>query len=423
MAKTLEVLISGKRAGQLHQANNGMLTFAYRAGYSTTPLSLTMPISGEVFGDKIIRPFLFGLLPDSYDVRRSLGLEYGVSPDNPFALLAHIGLDCPGAVQFCAESATEEVLHRSGSLIPISDSEIAARLARGRGNREARWETNQERWSLGGQQAKFALRRENNAWYSCAGSAATTHIFKPGIADLRLSALNEFVCLKLAKACDLAACDVAYEIFDDEPAIIATRYDRVRNDNGEVIRLHQEDFCQVLGVLPGNKYAEEGGPSAKNIIAVCKQTGQLAAQNVSQFMDMLFFNYLLGAPDAHGKNYSLLLGVDSAYIAPLYDVASLLPYVERPGDIKLAMGVAGENRVGRLSAQRLEKFAETNQLGELGISGDGLVNQLAKMAALVPRKLEAVLAESSYISGIDELGDRLLPRVTALCERSLARLS
>lgn len=212
MAKTLEVLISGKRAGQLHQANNGMLTFAYRAGYSTTPLSLTMPISGEVFGDKIIRPFLFGLLPDSYDVRRSLGLEYGVSPDNPFALLAHIGLDCPGAVQFCAESATEEVLHRSGSLIPISDSEIAARLARGRGNREARWETNQERWSLGGQQAKFALRRENNAWYSCAGSAATTHIFKPGIADLRLSALNEFVCLKLAKACDLAACDVAYEI-------------------------------------------------------------------------------------------------------------------------------------------------------------------------------------------------------------------
>ena len=51
------------------------------------------------------------------------------------------------------------------------------------------------------------------------------------------------------------------------------------------------------------------------------------------------------------------------------------------------------------------------------------MNQLAKMAALVPRKLEAVLAESSYISGIDELGDRLLPRVTALCERSLARLS
>ena len=135
-------------------------------------------------------------------------------------------------------------------------------------------------------------------------------------------------------------------------------------------------------------------------------------------MAMIFFNYLIGAPDAHAKNYSLLHGRDVSYLAPLYDVASLLPYAERPFDIKLAMGVAGENRVGRLSARRLGKFADANGLGEYGLTGD----VLAVLAGKVPAALEAVLVENEKLSGVDELGSRLLPLVTELCERSAARL-
>lgn len=415
-------MVAGELAGAVCQQEDGSLQFSYREGYVGVPLSLSMPISNKKFGDKIVRPFLFGVLPDSYEVRRSLGAEFGVSTDNPFALLAHIGLDCPGAVQFCAEASVEVALQREGVLAPISDAEIAARLERGRGNRTARWETSRERWSLGGQQAKFALRREGGAWFSCEGAAATTHIFKPGIADVRLSALNEFVCLKLARACGLPACEVAYGVFEGEPAIIATRYDRIRDRSGDVVRLHQEDFCQVLGVMPERKYTEEGGPGARDIVAVCKRTGEPAARNLAQFTDMLFFNYLLGAPDAHGKNYSLLLGLSDAYLAPLYDVASLLPYAERPFDIKLAMGVAGENRVGRLSARRLGKFAADNGLGEFGLSEDVLTERLASLASRVPNKLDEVLVEHASLPGIDELGSRLYPLVAELCERSLARL-
>lgn len=418
----LRVFIAGKDAGSVYQAADGSLTFAYRSEYRSTPLSLSMPLSERAFDDKTVRPFLFGVLPDSYEVRRSLGYEFEVSPNNPFALLKHIGLDCPGAVQFCTEDAVDALLQRESALVPITDAEIAARLARGRGNRAARWETSQERWSLGGQQAKFALRREGDAWFSCEGAAATTHIFKPGIADVRLSALNEFVCLKLARACGLPACEVAYKVFADEPAIIAMRYDRARNSQGDVVRLHQEDFCQVLGVLPERKYPEEGGPGARDIVAVCKRTGEPAARNLAQFVDMLFFNYLIGAPDAHGKNYSLLLGLSDAYLAPLYDVASLLPYAERPFDIKLAMGVAGENRVGRLSARRLEKFAADNGLEEFGLTGDVLAGKMAALAKRIPGTLDEVLAAHAALPGIDELGSRLHPLVAELCERSLARV-
>lgn len=418
----LKVSIAGKRTGVVQQEANGSLSFSYFEDYAGVPLSLAMPVSNKVFGDKLVRPFLCGLLPDSLEVRRSLGREWGVSADNPFALLTHVGLDCPGAVQLYLQDEEERLSQRENTLVPITDAEIAARLARGRGNRGARWETSQERWSLGGQQAKFALRREGDAWFSCEGAAATTHIFKPGIADVRLSALNEFVCLKLARACGLPACEVAYEVFADEPAIIATRYDRARNSQGEVVRLHQEDFCQVLGVLPERKYPEEGGPGARDIVAICKRTGEPAARNLKQFMDMLFFNYLIGAPDAHGKNYSLLLGLSDAYLAPLYDVASLLPYAERPFDIKLAMGVAGENRVGRLSSRRLGKFAADNGLEEFELTGDLLAERMAALAERIPGKLDEVLTAHSTLPDIDELGSRLHPLVAELCERSLARL-
>lgn len=422
MNDILTVLIAGEQAGAIRQSPNGSLSFAYKSDYDIVPLSLSMPFGNGIYSDKVVRPFLFGLLPDSYEVRRSLGREYGVSPDNPFTLLACIGLDCPGAVQICSETVVDKAMENLGRLIPLSDQAIAMRLKQGRGSRAVRWETNNERWSLGGQQAKFALRQEGNSWHSCEGAAATTHIFKPGISDLRLSALNEYVCLKLAKQCGLQACEVSYQVFDGEPAIIATRYDRARSDDGQVRRLHQEDFCQVLGVLPENKYSEEGGPGANDVIRVCKQTGSQARKNIQQFIDMLFFNYLTGAPDAHAKNYSLLLGRDTAYLAPLYDVASLLPYAERPFEIKLAMGIAGENRVGRLSAHRLDKFVSINELDKYGLTGEILANRLAVLATKIPTALEEVLNENEAILDIDELGSRLLPLIEALCGRSLARL-
>ncbi|MEC4272861.1 type II toxin-antitoxin system HipA family toxin [Adlercreutzia sp. R25] len=422
MSRELVVLIAGQRAGRVCQAESGALSFTYDDGYAGIPLSLSMPVSNQMFGDKVVRPFLFGLLPDSFEVRRSLGRELGVSADNPWALLAHVGLDCPGAVQLCAEEDVAVATARAEMLVPMAECDIAARLRRGRGAASARWETDNERWSLGGQQAKFALRREGDGWYSCEGAAATTHIFKPGISDLKLSALNEYVCLKLAAACGIPAERVDYLVFEDEPAIVATRYDRVRDDAGRVRRLHQEDFCQVLGVLPERKYPEEGGPGAADIVRVCKRTGAPAASNLRRFFDMLFFNYLIGAPDAHAKNYSLLIDCNAAYLAPLYDVASLLPYAERPFDIKLAMGVAGENRVGRLSARRLGKFADANGLEAYGLTGDVLAERLAALAGKVPAALEAVLAESGALPGIDELGSRLLPLVAELCERSTARL-
>ena len=52
----LAVLIAGRRAGTIRQAYDGALFFSYESGYDAVPLSLSMPIDGAAFGDKVVRP-------------------------------------------------------------------------------------------------------------------------------------------------------------------------------------------------------------------------------------------------------------------------------------------------------------------------------------------------------------------------------
>lgn len=240
------------------------------------------------------------------------------SPTNPFELLAHFGRDCPGAVQVCRPHEVTTVLDGSGAYEPVSESEIRRRLLRAQSQSE--WMDESERWTLGGAQGKIALARIGDAWHVCHGSAATTHIIKPGVEGLTLRSLDEYLCMRLARICGLKAATVSYEEFDGVPAIVVERYDRMIQTNGAVTRIHQEDLCQALGYLPKDKYV----PTPADIPSLLKSDA--SDQSVYDFVSALFFNYLIGATDAHAKNYSLmhLVGQERC-LAPIYDVASIPP--------------------------------------------------------------------------------------------------
>lgn len=111
----LATLICGEIAGTLRQDEHGLCSFVYAPTYRGAPLSLTMPLSNRTYGHNIVRPFLFGLLPDSQEQRRAIAAEHDVASNNPVALLCHIGLDCAGAVQFCRadqlDAARQESQH------------------------------------------------------------------------------------------------------------------------------------------------------------------------------------------------------------------------------------------------------------------------------------------------------------------------
>ena len=417
MTGRLGVYIAGVRAGVLDRDARGGETFAYEPGYAGVPLSLSMPLSAETYGRAAVRPFLFGLLPDSRETRRELGRRHGVSGENPLALLEHIGLDCPGAVQVCPDESPE-LLERTDSLVALSESDVAMRLRDLNRSDDASWILDDEHWSLGGTQGKFAIRLRGDAWFRCEGSAATTHIVKPGITRLKYQALDEYASMRLARVVGLPAASVAYRNFEDEPAIVVARFDRRELPDGSVVRIHQEDMCQALSVMPDHKYTFEGGPAAADILALLGKADP-TGRSVRSFVLMLFFNYLIGASDAHAKNYSVLLGPDGAVaLAPLYDVASILPYENSSRiEARAAMGIGGENRFGRVGGGAVRRFARQNGLDE-ALCLDAMGN----LADRILLNLDLVRDDVSLPQGGEELGERLFPAVARLCDATLAQL-
>jgi serine/threonine-protein kinase HipA len=195
--------------------------------------------------------------------------------------------------------------------------------------------------------------------------------------------------------------------FADEIAIVVERYDRRRTESG-IVRVHQEDMCQALSVLPQRKYENEGGPSARSIVELL-QTASRGPEDVARFVDALIFNWLIGGTDAHAKNYSLLIGAGGiARLAPLYDVASILAYENYDVQkVKLAMKIGGEYRLRDIGVRQWRKLA-----GELHLAEDTVVHRVKELTGMLPDHLDDVRKEANA-AGLDHpLIDRLVKVVS-----------
>lgn len=420
--RTLAVVMYGRHVADLHQTPGGQHTLTYVDTTTTTPVSLSMPVASATYTHRRVDPFLEGLLPDREDTRVAMGRQLDVNGRNPFALLSRMGLDCAGAVQFCPPTDVADVLARTGGLDPVDEGWLGKRLRSLRANPGASWRAPRERWSLAGAQAKFAVRREADAWFEPDGSEPTTHIVKPGVDGFRHQALNEHVCLDTAARAGLRAARSEFTEFDGEPALVVERYDRRRNAVGELVRLHQEDACQALSVRPRDKYESDGGPRAVDIVAVLRRhsTPRDADRNVADFVGALVFNYLIEAPDAHAKNYSVLLVADRVRLAPVYDVASAAPYdaTEQIGLRLAAMAVGGERRFDKIAGVHWERFAT-----EARLDTDLVIGRVRDLAARVPDAMSDAFTAVGRSSAADELQARMLDRIARHCRSTIARIA
>lgn len=412
----LAVLLYGRHVADLEQTRGGQHLLSYRSDPGSTPISLTMPLAGGPFAQRVVDPFLDGLLPERQAAREAMSRELDVSARNPFALLAHTGLDCAGAVQFCAEDEVADVLARRGTLVALSDDDIEERLSRLRTDPGASWLAPRERWSLAGAQAKFALRREGDAWYEATGAEATTHIVKPGVDGFRSQALNEHICLQTARRAGLPAALSRFERFRGETALIVERYDRRRDDAGALGRLHQEDLCQATGTYPADKYESDGGPRAVQIVDLLRtqSTRRFRQANLDAFVDALAFNVLIQAPDAHAKNYSVLLAESAVRLAPLYDVASGAPYdsTHQTGLRTSAMAVGGRRELAQITLDRWSRFAR-----EADLDPDAVTGRVLALAERLPDAMtDAIRSEAERGEPeADALRARMLDPVARSC--------
>jgi serine/threonine-protein kinase HipA len=352
MTDTLIVITDNRIAGTLTREASGRLRFRYDDEYASrsnaTPLSLSMPHQIKSHSDQVITPWLWGLLPDNDAVLDRWARQFHASASSPLSLLSTpIGEDCAGAVRFTRPEHVEQILARTGSVTWLSDEDVATRLNELRKDSTNWLGTNfTGQFSLAGAQAKTALLYQDGRWGVPAGATPTTHILKPAIAGLDDHDLNEHLCLDAASRAGLLAARTRVTRFGEISAMVVDRYDRLATP-GSIARIHQEDLCQALSVHPAKKYQNQGGPGPREVADLLRREmpGRVAADAIWRFADALIWNWLIGGTDAHAKNYSLLLAGDQVRLAPLYDVASALPYATHEKELRLAMKVGKEYKL------------------------------------------------------------------------------
>ena len=201
------------------------------------------------------------------------------------------------------------------------------------------------RLSIAGAQNKLPVLWKDNRFFVPEADSfePTNAILKPASPRFPDLHKNELFCMKLARAVGLDVPDAALVSFGDSLAYVVKRYDRVEVEGG-IKRLHQEDFCQALGVSRVHKYEENRGPG----FAAC---GQLllrpevfdSAGARDNLIRCVLFNYLIGNCDAHAKNFSLIYDKNSGIrLAPFYDLVSTRAYPNLSPRFAMSIGKTWE---------------------------------------------------------------------------------
>ena len=415
MSAALVVVMAGHVAGHVTSKQSRLeFTYddAYRISANATPLSVSMPLSQPVHRHVRVAPWLDGLLPDDDAVRRRWARRFQVSATSPFALLSTpVGEDCAGAAQFLTDDRLDAVLSEQGDVDWLSETQVAARLRDLREDRTS-WlgRDFSGRFSLAGAQAKMALLydADRDTWGLPTGAAATSHILKPTIAGFDDHELNEYLCLRTAAACGLIVAPARLTFFEDQSAVTSLRYDRFQGAGPWLTRIHQEDLCQALSRSPDNKYENDGGPGIRDICALLRDAvpASLADDAVLRFFDAVTFNWLIGGTDAHAKNYSLLLAGPPVRLAPLYDVASALPYPTDVQRLRLSMKYGGDYSLRSRTPSMWDKVASEFSLPK------ALVRQHARsLIERIPDALSASIAEPDVAAVGSPLPSLLLDKV------------
>jgi serine/threonine-protein kinase HipA len=357
MARELEVWLFAQRVGAL-AVIDGRLNFRYAPDWlsSTDAVSLSssLPLQAEPFDDQHTRPFFAGLLPEG-QLRRLIARQFQVSSQNDFALLDHIGGECAGAVTLLEPGQPLPRPEHGQDVQWLSDEEIVAILDElphrpmlaGKGGL---------RLSLAGAQDKLPVVFDGDRIGLPRNGTPSSHILKPAIRTLSDTVTNEGFCLALAETMQLKPAKSQVRSVLGRQFLLVERYDRVEDSKGLWRRLHQEDFCQALGVVPEMKYQNEGGPDLAQCFELVRRVTRPSAPQILRMLDYVIFNALIGNHDAHAKNFSLLYAGKFAVLAPLYDVLSTAVYSNLTP--KMAMKIGSKYKFSEVQARHWDQFAE-----------------------------------------------------------------
>jgi serine/threonine-protein kinase HipA len=364
MIKSLSVWWDAAVVGALQIDEHGDLAFTYDAAWLADPaaraISISLPKREAPFNRRETRPFFAGLLPDEGQ-REAVARALGVSKGNDFRLLEQLGGDVAGALTLWPEGEPPPAGSGLAAAEPLEDARLVEILDTLPTRPFLAGAEEGLRLSLAGAQQKLPVVLINGRVALPALGQPSTHILKPPISRLPGTTENEALALRLAWGVGLQAAPVQARRVGDRPYLLVERYDRDVGTDGRVRRLHQEDFCQALGIAPEKKYASEGGPTFPPCFELIRRACAQPAPAVLRLLDAAIFNVIVGNADAHGKNFSLLYQPDGIGFAPLYDLMCTAAYPDVHA--KLAMKVAKRATLEEFTPTTWEDFGREIGMG------------------------------------------------------------
>lgn len=348
---TLAVLLHGKRVGVLNQLAGERFLFSFDQEYVDNANRPTLSLSFKSAAGGLLTtvrpstmrlpPFFSNLLPEGA-LRDYLAAKAGVKSTREFLLLSQLGSDLPGAV------TVEALDHLEAASPPIlNDTDTSSRQAL-------------LKFSLAGVQMKLsALMKGKGHLTIPANGIGGDWILKLPSPHYPAIAENEYAMMELARRVGIDVPEtqlVAVSEIAGLPSDIARitgqalairRFDRLADGR----RVHMEDFAQVFGIYPDNKYE---GRSYANIAAVL--AAEVGDSGAYEFVRRLVFSVLIGNGDMHLKNWTLLYPDErSPKLSPAYDLVATTPYL--PED-KLALTFGGTKDISGVTLDQIRRFAD-----------------------------------------------------------------
>jgi serine/threonine-protein kinase HipA len=352
----LAVHLHGRRIGVINRLAGDQHLFAFDEEYVNDPSRDTLSLSfkGQAGGlvtslrpvGRRVPPFFSNLLPEGH-LRSYLAEQAGVKPEREFFLLAALGADLAGAASVVPLTTEgEEIVptHASDPDRPGDDQVL--------------------RFSLSGVQLKFSAVMEAAGGLTIpVHGIGGTWIVKMPPTQFRAVPENEYTMLELARAVGIDVPDIRLtpvrEIHGlpedlarlEGKALVVRRFDRAEGG----ARIHMEDFAQIFGLFPDDKY---GRRSYANIVSVL--WAETDEAHTYEFVRRLVFSVLIGNGDMHLKNWSLLYPDGRRPIlSPAYDFVSTLPFIAAD---KLALGFGGSRDLSQITLDQIRRFADTAHL-------------------------------------------------------------
>jgi serine/threonine-protein kinase HipA len=404
----LRVLLNNRLVGHLHKAASGAVEFRYDPSWlgweHALPVSLSLPLREDAFRGEAVTAVFDNLLPDSEALRRRVAEKVGADGTDAYSLLAAIGRDCVGALQFiAADDDHDDDRHGDGHTLSgdVVDDEAIENLLKGLAQAPLGLTRDDDfRISVAGAQEKTALLHHDGKWLKPHGTTPTTHIFKtqigelPNGIDLSNSVENEYYCLRLAAAFGLPVNHAEIATFGKTTALVIERFDRRWTKDGRLLRLPQEDCCQALSVPPTRKYQSDGGPGMVQLLNLLKGSDTPAEDQATLLKAQLFF-WLIGATDGHAKNFSIFLAPGGRYhLTPLYDVLTAQPSLDtgqiQRKQMKLAMSVGTKNHY-RIAEVQGRHFVQTGEAA--GVPKKLVQDSIGQIAATTENALAKIEGE------------------------------